>query len=112
MSWDCCTPTGECQRGHGCPAGDKACAQTSGVARIGKRHPLRRVMLDAGSARPTRFASTRGKRLACRLAHRLAQLAGAAAVVAIWVLATATTSEGQAPRGTGPQQCTSWESQA
>lgn len=21
MTWNCCTPTGECQRGHGCPAG-------------------------------------------------------------------------------------------
>ena len=30
MSWDCCTPTGACQRGHGCPAG--MCTQSAGCA--------------------------------------------------------------------------------
>lgn len=42
MTWNCCTPTGECQRGPGCPAGvlctqspgctDTACPGHPGVA--------------------------------------------------------------------------------
>jgi len=112
MSWDCCSPSGECKGGHGCPAGVVLHQGTErnllpGVARIGKQQPrpdaLRRVQLDAGQAKPTKHLPG--------LLRRVVQLVAAAAVVGIWVLATAAT-DAQPSCTSGQGQCTSWEAQA
>lgn len=118
MTWDCCNPAGQCQQGHGCPVGaschrqaackDTACpghpGRTSGLARVGKQHALRNVMLDASQHQLTAPKP--------RTARRVLQLVGAAAVVGIWMLATATADNG-GPCTHGHAPCnTSWESEA
>lgn len=123
MNWSCCTPNGKCQRGHGCPAGvdlhqgDKAehpeCpighpGQAHGVARVGKQHPLRHVMLDTAKPRPSASA------LSVRryIARRVLQLLCVAAVIAIWALATATADASGPCTDTRWQCTTNWENEA
>lgn len=116
MTWNCCTPTGECQQGPGCPAGRKdTCpgqpgAQAARVARVGKQHSrqdaLRNVMLDAGQAPKTPGVLQ-------SMLRRVLQLVGAAAVLAIWLLACAATDDHKPePCQRGQGQCTHWEGQA
>lgn len=123
MNWSCCTPNGKCQRGHGCPAGldlhqgDKAqhpeCHighpdQATGVARVGKQHPLRHVILDAAKPRPSAGEPSVRR----QIARRVLQLLCVAAVVAIWALATATADAGGPCKDTRWQCTTNWEAEA
>lgn len=118
MSWDCCTPTGACQQGPGCPAGgachrqpgckDTACPGHPGarVARVGKQHSaLRNVMLDAGRAPaepgPVQY-----------ILRRLLQILGLGAVFAIWLLVTAAADAGGPCTDTRKPCATHWEGEA
>jgi hypothetical protein len=97
MSWDCCTPTGACQRGHGCPAGgachsqpgcaDTACPGHPGqvlAARKTATPDLRRVQLDG-----TRAGGRKARRSALAyLCKRLLQLVVVVAVVFVLGLAS------------------------
>jgi hypothetical protein len=98
MSWDCCTPTGACERGHGCPAGgachgqagceDTRCPGHPGQV-TGRHKPavdLRRVRLDGGDASGRKVG-----RGALLVGKRVMQLVAAFAVVAIWAAACVVT---------------------
>ncbi len=118
MSWDCCTPDGQCQQGPGCPAGigchglpgckDTACPGRPDGGRVAcasKRPSVHRVMLDGGPAK----AAT--PRPLLHIAKRVTQLAAVAALVLIWALVT-ETADGAPDCSQGGMKCTSWESQA
>ena len=91
MSWDCCTPIGTCQRGHGCPAG--GCNQDCNQGRACPARQLRRVQLD-GSATHGRKAS---RSALAHVAKRVTQLVAVFAVVAIWAAACVATDGNDSP---------------
>lgn len=98
MTWDCCTPTGICQRGHGCPAG--CCNNNCDQGRTCPARQLHRVQLD-GTHSKGRKAT--GSALA-HLVKRVAQLVAVVAVVVIWAAASMATQEAD----DNAQQRTSW----
>jgi hypothetical protein len=94
MSWDCCTPTGACQRGHGCPAG--GCNQDCNQGRSCPARQLQHVQLDGPYAKKTIHGSL--KLFSKRVAKLLAVILG------VVVFTAATLAEPKA----NSQKNTSW----
>lgn len=86
---------------HGCNQGRDCPARVAKVAKVGKQVDLSRVQLHG--TEPKR----RAPGAVAHLVKRLAQWAGALAVVAIWMLACAATDQ---PDPRPAQHTTQWES--
>jgi hypothetical protein len=98
MSWDCCTPTGTCQRGHGCPAG--CCNNNCEQGRLCPARQLHRVQLDGPHSKGRK--ATRS--VLAHLVKRAAQLVAVLAVLAIWAAASLATKDAD----DNAQQRTTW----